>query len=90
VTTWEEVHAGDVVLGHDGQVWGVAAVVPGSPAGPIVTLTRHGVTTGPAQPPPGTPITILERADSAAEARAFGALSAAGLGPQLIEERIAI
>lgn len=89
MNVWEDVHAGDVVLGHDGQIWGVAAVVLGSPAGPIVTLTRHGVTTGPAQPPPGTPITILEHADSSAEARAFGVLSAAGLWPELIEERIA-
>lgn len=84
--TWESVHVGDVVRGHDGQTYGVASIHVGDPRGPVVTLFRHGAVIGPAQPPPGTPIEILQRADSAAEARAFGILAAAGLGPELLGE----
>lgn len=80
--TWEQVHVGDVVLGHDGLTYGVAGVAPG----PIITLYRHGQISGPAQVPPGTPVTILQRADTAAEARAFAILAEAGLNPQIIRE----
>lgn len=84
--TWDGVHAGDVVLGHDGQTYGVVSVVHTVPGGPVVTLTRHGLTVGPAQPPPGAPITVLQRADATAEARAFTVLATAGLNPELIRE----
>lgn len=68
--TYETVHTGDVVLGHDGQEWGVAAI-----GGGAVTLTRFGQTvTG--YPPPRTPVTVLSRADTIEEARAYAALAA--------------
>lgn len=68
--TYETVHTGDVVLGHDGQEWGVAAI-----GGGAVTLTRFGETvTG--YPPSGTPVTVLSRADTIEEARAYAALAA--------------
>lgn len=82
--TWDTVHAGDIVLGHDRNVWGVASVAP-HPAGPVVTLVRHGERIT-AQPPTGTPITVVERADLTDEARAFEALSAAGLNPEILWE----
>lgn len=84
--TWDDVHGGDVVLGHDGNTYGVASISHGHPAGPVVTLARHGAVIGPAQPPPGTPITVLERADMSAEAQAFAMFAGAGLGPELIGE----
>lgn len=68
--TYETVHTGDVVLGHDGQEWGVAAI-----GGGAVTLTRFGqMVTG--YPPSGTPVTVLSRADTIEEARAYAALAA--------------
>lgn len=85
MTTWEDARAGSIVLGYDGNTYGVTEHVP-HPAGPIVTLVRYGVRTGPAQPPPLTPITIVEPADMTAEANAFAVLSAAGLAPELLRE----
>lgn len=85
-STWELVHAGDVVIGHDDRTYGVVDVQLGHPYGPIVTIIRHGVTTGPAQPPYGTPIYVQERADVSAEAAAFAALQQAGLAPAVIRE----
>jgi hypothetical protein len=83
--TWDGVHAGDVVLGHDGQTYGIVGA-HAAPGGPVITLFRHGVITGPAQVPHGTPVTVLQRADNAAEARAFAVLAAAGLNPEVIGE----
>ncbi len=82
--TWDTVHTGDVVLGHDQLEYGVAGIEP-SPAGPIVTITRYGQRSI-AQPPPGTPITVLARADMSAEAQAFAILAGAGLGPVVVRE----
>lgn len=84
--TWDSVHVGDVVLGYDGARYGVLSIWHHDPRGPVVTLINGGVTVGPAQPPPGTPITVIERADLSAEARAFQALDDAGFGPVLIGE----
>ena len=85
---WEQVHVGDVVLGHgDGLTYGVADIMLGDPRGPIVTLTRFGVRTT-AQPPPGTPIIVVSPVDTAPEARAFAALADAGLAPEVIRESI--
>lgn len=70
--TYETVHAGDVVLGADGQEWGVVAIsrIGGQLA---VALTRFGQTvTG--YPPTGTPVTVLSRADTIEEARAYEVL----------------
>lgn len=82
--TWDTVHAGDVVLGHDQLEYGVVGIDP-SPFGPVVTLTRYGQQQT-AQPPPGTPITVISRADVTAEARAFAILAGASLNPQVIRE----
>jgi hypothetical protein len=87
-TTWEKVHAGDVVLGHDEQAWGVVDIALGDPRGPIVTLYRYGQTLGPAQPPTGTPIIVVSPVDTAPEAQAFAALADAGLAPEVIRESI--
>lgn len=81
--TYETVHAGDVVLGHDGQTWGIAAISREPQL--AVTLERHGVrVTG--YPPAGTPVTVIARADVSAERAAVGALLAGGLGVALIAE----
>lgn len=84
MTTWDQVHAGDIVLGHDGNAWGVASVAP-HPAGPVVEIVRHGETLR-AQPPVGTPITVIEAADVATEAQVFGMFERAGLGPEILWE----
>lgn len=78
MTTYEQVHAGDHVLGYDGDVWGVAAVS----ASPrlVVALVKPGHRVV-GYPPPGTPVTILHHADLSAEERAAGAMIAGGLGP---------
>lgn len=85
MTTWDEVHTGSVVLGHDGLTYGVAHIEHGLPGGPGIVLVRHGERVH-AQPPPGTPITVLAEADVSQEARAFQALADEGLGPQIIRE----
>ena len=85
--TWEQTHAGDIVLGHDGKAYGVADIVFGDPCGPVVTLTRFGERLV-AQPPPGTPITVIQPVDTGPEAQAFAALAAAGLAPEVIRESI--
>lgn len=86
--TWEQVHVGDLVDGHDTppqQYW-VSEVILGDPGGPIVTIVRDGIATGPAQPPPGTPIFVVQHADTSAEAGAFAVLQQAGLDPAVIRE----
>ena len=85
--TWEQTHAGDVVLGHDGKVYGVADIALGDPRGPIVTLTRYSERTT-AQPPPGTPVTVVTPVNTDQEARAFAVLFDAGLAPEVIRESI--
>ncbi len=85
MTTWDEVHTGSVVLGHDGRTYGVAHVEHDLPGGPGIVLVRHGERVH-AQPPPGTPITVLSEADVSAEARAFAVLQEAGLGPEIVRE----
>lgn len=87
MAVWEDAHAGSVVLGHDGTTYRVVEFVR-DPRGPIVTLQSlaTGARVGPAQPPPGTPITIMQQADMDAEARAFATLADAGLGPELLRE----
>lgn len=84
---WEDAHAGSIVLGHDGGTYRVSGHGP-HPAGPVITMidVMTGARVGPAQPPPGTPITIIEHANMNAEAAAFAILAAAGLGPELLWE----
>lgn len=85
MTTWEQVHAGCVVLGHDGKVYGVS-LVEQHPAGPVIELVYDGAPAGRAQPPPGTPITVLEWPETSGEARTFALFTATGLDPQVIRE----
>jgi hypothetical protein len=82
VTTWAAVHAGDIVLGHDGQEWGVLAV-----SSPAVTLTRYGRTVA-GRPDPADPVVITRPADHAATATAVDVLIAAGFVPEIISESI--
>lgn len=84
MTTWAECHAGDIVIGYDGQTWGVESIAP-HPAGPAVTIVRHEQRLT-AQPPGDTPIERLDEADVSAEAAAFATLTAAGLGPVVLWE----
>lgn len=83
--TYEEVHAGDHVLGHDGEVWGVAEI-DHAPAPLRVVLVRPGHRVQ-GWPPAGTPVTIVHRSDVSAELRAFEVLAAGGLAPELVGER---
>lgn len=79
MATYEDVHAGDIVLGHgDGELWGVATIVHEPRL--AVTLVRQGRTVK-GWPPAGTEVVIVQQADTAAEFAAFGVLSAAELGP---------
>jgi hypothetical protein len=67
VATYEALHAGDLVLGDDGEVWGVSYIshVPQL----TVTLVRPGnAVTG--CPPLGMPVTVVQRADVTEEFRA--------------------
>lgn len=84
MTTYEQVHAGDIVLGHDGELWGVAGIDRAPKL--AVTLVRHGHSvTG--YPPPGTPITVVQAADVRAEAWAADVLIGA-FGPiEILGER---
>jgi len=81
--TYETVHAGDVVLGHDGQEWGVKSIVREPTFS--VTLTRFGQEIM-GYPLPNTPVTVLSRADTIEEARAFAALQASFGDVSLIGE----
>lgn len=81
--TYEQVHAGDHVLGYDNDVWGVAEKIP-SPL--TVTLVKPGARLV-GHPPEGTPVTVLYASDVTAEQAAWGVLAAAGLAPQMIGER---
>lgn len=82
--TYEDAHAGDLVLGHDGQVWGVETKVSGPPL--AVTLVRYEArVTG--YPPPGTEVEIVQRADVSAEAMAAQAFIDAGIDVEIVGER---
>lgn len=81
--TWGSLHAGDVVLGSDGQEWGVEQV--DDIGGLVVGLVRHGErVTG--YPDADAPVTVVSRCDTAAEQAAWQALNDAGLQPQVISE----
>jgi hypothetical protein len=76
VDTYEGLHAGDLVRGDDGEVWGVSSITHTPRL--VVTLVRHEhAVTG--TPPPGTPVTVVQRADVSAEFAAAATLIA-GLG----------
>jgi len=75
--TYEQVHAGDHVLGYDKDVWGVAAIEHHPRL--VVALVKPGYRVV-GYPPPDTPVTILHRADVSVEEQATGNLIAGGLG----------
>lgn len=85
MTTYEDVHAGDLVLGHDGELWGVAAIARSPQL--AVELVRHGLTlTG--YPPAGTAVTVVARSDVSAEAAAAQMFIDRGIAPiEIISER---
>jgi len=84
VSTYEQVHAGDHVLGHDGAVWGVAEIDHRPALRVVLVRPGHRVE---GRPPAGTPVTILHREDVAAEFATVEMLAAGGLAPELIGER---
>lgn len=77
MTTFEDLHAGDHVLGHDNDTWGVAAITRSPRL--VVALVKPGSRLV-GYPPPGTPVTVLHRADIRVEEMAAGVLIAGGLG----------
>jgi hypothetical protein len=81
--TYEHLHAGVVVLGGDGEPWGVEQILHEPQL--AVTLVRHGQrVTG--YPPAGTAVTVIDPADVRAEEWAAQVLIDA-FGPvQLIGE----
>lgn len=83
--TWDDVHAGDIVRGYDGKLYGVAAIDRSHPAGPVITLRRNGEFSS-MQVPVGVPVEITARADMSAEAVAWKVLQDAGFGPEIIGE----
>ena len=85
MATYEQVHAGDIVLGHDGELWGVAAIDHAPQL--AVTLVKHGHRVV-GYPPPGTGVTVVTPVDVAAEARAAQVFIDAGLGVEIISERV--
>jgi hypothetical protein len=84
VATYEQVHTGAIVLGHDNDVWGVEAIDHGPPL--VVTLVK-GTQRVTGQPPPGTPVTVVEPADVSLERQAAQVLIDAGFDVELLGER---
>lgn len=85
MSSFEQVHAGDTVLGHDGEVWGVEAIERAPRL--AVTLVKYGVrVTG--YPPPGTPVTVVTPADLSAEFWAAQVLIDAFGSVEVISERV--
>lgn len=85
MATFEQVHAGDTVLGHDGEVWGVKGIdhVPHL----AVTLVKYGQQVV-GYPPPGTPVTVVTPADLSAEFWATQILIDAFGAVEVISERV--
>lgn len=71
MTTYEQIHSGAIVLGHDGALWGVESIVH-EPALAVTLVKGAERVTG--YPPPGTEITVVMPADVRAEEQAVGAL----------------
>jgi hypothetical protein len=85
VATYEQVHAGDTVLGHDNDVWGVEAIVQGPPL--AVTLVKNGGHTRVVgYPPAGTQVIVIQPSDVSAEARAAQMFLDAALGVEIVAE----
>lgn len=85
MATYEDVHAGDVVLGHDGEVWGVEYIAR-VPSLVVVLIREGGAYRVTGRPPAGTEVTILQHADVSGEASAAQVFIDAGLDVELISE----
>lgn len=84
VSTWADVHAGYVVLGHDGYEWGVLAVDREHDLS--VTLTRYGRRiTG--HPDPSASVVITQTVDLAEQRDACQALINAGFPVHILSEQ---
>lgn len=86
MTIYEDVRAGDIVLGHDSDLWGVS-MIEYEPQLAITLVKDEGRTRVVGRPPAGTPVVIVERAAVEPDGAAAAALHAAGLGVELISER---
>lgn len=84
MASYDEVHAGDHVLGHDGDLWGVEAIEHGPRLAVTLVKPGHRVT---GYPPPGTQVTIVYRSDMSAELVAAQALIDGGLNIEIVSER---
>lgn len=84
MATYDEVHAGDHVLGHDGDLWGVEVIEHGPRLAVTLIKPGHRVT---GYPPAGTQVTIVHRSDVSAEGAAWGVFAAAGFGVEVLGER---
>lgn len=85
MATYEQVHAGDIVLGHDGELWGVEAIDHEPQL--AVVLVKHGQR-AVGYPPAGTEVTVVTPADVSGEARAAQVFIDAGFNLELISERV--
>lgn len=85
MATYEDVHAGDLVLGHDNAVWGVAEIVR-TPRLAVTLVKDDGHTRVTGYPPGGTEVAIVQRADISQEMSAAQLLIEAGVGVELIAE----
>jgi hypothetical protein len=85
MASYEQVHAGDIVLGHDGELWGVEAIDHAPQL--AVTLVKHGHRVV-GYPPAGTPVTVVAPADKAAEFRAAQMFIDAGFDIEIVSERV--
>lgn len=83
-SAWGALHAGDVVLGADGETWGVV-VIRWDGSRISIALHRHGRNVE-GYPNPSDPVYVVHRADNEAEAKAWSVLSAANFEPEVINE----
>jgi hypothetical protein len=90
MTTWDEIHVGDMVRGADQRVWTVVGRGPvrrwaagGDEAVFTFRLDERSVS---AFRTLGAPVELVERADHTGEASAVGALLDTGLDVKLMEE----
>jgi len=89
VTTYGELHAGDIVVGYDGEAWGVERVAALRPQGERVvrpmTLIKSGERVA-GLPAADEPVNVVHQEDTSAEAAAWGVFAYAGLVPEVLEE----
>lgn len=83
MTTWGELHAGDVVLGWDNQPWGVARRRYDPTFG--ITLVKHErIVVG--YPREADEVSVIQQCDTTAEAEAWIVLHETGFSVEVIEE----